>query len=207
MSADDPMAGAIRRQEERLARDSGSLAFAHLADLYRKAGRLDDAIRVCRDGLARYPRYTTARLILAKAYVALGDADAALAELAAIIETQPRDAGAYRLAAEIERQRGRIDAAVAHLDAAVALDPADRESRTLVSLLRADPSAGETNTLMRVLRDDTFVTAAFGALCLDQGCPDEAAVVFTRMLRKDPNHSRARDGLEAALRARTRRKG
>src|SRR5439155_1042082 len=70
---DQSIADAIRRQEERLARDPASLAFAQLADLYRKAGRTRDAVALCRDGLARYPHYTTARLILAKALAAAGD--------------------------------------------------------------------------------------------------------------------------------------
>jgi tetratricopeptide (TPR) repeat protein len=68
--ADDALLAAMRRHEERLARDPGSLAFAQLADLYRKAGRTQDAIALCRQGLARYPQYATARLILAKAWLA-----------------------------------------------------------------------------------------------------------------------------------------
>jgi len=36
---------------------------------------------------------------------------------------------------------------------------------------------------------------------------EEAAQVFTRLLRKNPNDPEARSGLEAALRARFRRKG
>ena len=35
---------AIRRHEERLTRDPDSLAFAQLADLYRKAGRTGEAV-------------------------------------------------------------------------------------------------------------------------------------------------------------------
>jgi hypothetical protein len=58
-----------------------------------------------------------------------------------------------------------------------------------------------------VLRDDTFVTLTFGTVCLEQGCLDEAAAVFTRLLRKDPENLRAREGLEQTLRARSRRKG
>ena len=61
------VAPAIRRSEERLAKDPGSLAFAPLADLYRKAGRIPEAVQLCRDGLGRFPGYGTARLILAKA--------------------------------------------------------------------------------------------------------------------------------------------
>jgi hypothetical protein len=57
------------------------------------------------------------------------------------------------------------------------------------------------------LSDDTFVTTTFGTVCLEQGLADEAAIIFTRMLRRDPGNTDARDRLEAALRARSRRKG
>src|SRR5437870_4549374 len=87
MSVDDPaLAAAIRRHEERLARDPASLAFAQLADLYRKAGRTRQAVAVCRNGLLRYPHYTTARLILVKALAAEGQLEPALAEIEAILE-------------------------------------------------------------------------------------------------------------------------
>src|SRR6266478_4982602 len=50
--AEEPAAtSAIRRYEERLAKDPGSLAFAPLADAHRKAGRTGEAIRLCREGL------------------------------------------------------------------------------------------------------------------------------------------------------------
>lgn len=200
-------AAAIRRAEERVRREPGSLAFAQLADLYRKTGRTREAIAVCRDGLARVPQYATARLILAKSLLAEGDLDSAAAETDTIIGANPKDAPARRLAADIERRRGRVDAAVAHLEAVVAADGNDRESRALLGLLRAAPGADEANGLARVLRDETFVTPSFGAVCLEQGAAEEAAVVFTRLLRKNPNHTAAREGLEQALRARLRRKG
>jgi len=207
VAVDDPaLAAAIRRQQERLQRDPTSLAFAQLADLYRKAGRHRDAIAVCRDGLGRYPHYTTARLILAKAYVAEGDTDRALAELSAILEVSPRDVQSHRLAAEIHRRVGRVDQAVTHLEAAVTLDPGDRESRSLLGLLRAS-APGETSGLRRVLAEDTFATLTFGSLCLEQGLLDEAASIFTRLLRTNPEHPEARERLEQTLRARLRRRG
>jgi tetratricopeptide (TPR) repeat protein len=203
----DDLAAQIRRVEERLARDPASLAFAQLADLYRKAGRTADAIAACRQGLRRYPQYATARLILAKALAAEGAIDAALGELETIIAGTPTEVGAHRLAADLERQRGRVDAAVRHLDRVVELDPADRDACALLALLRADPAASNASGLLRVLRDDTFVTPSFGAVCLDQGAPEEAVLVYTRLLRKDPEHRAAREGLELALRGRARRKG
>src|SRR5437763_14134632 len=124
MSVDDPaLAAAIRRHEERLARDPASLAFAQLADLYRKAGRLQDAIALCQQGLARFPHYTTARLILAKTWLAEGRLDEAGREAATILAQSPKDVQCLRLAAEVERRRGHVDAAADHLERAVKLDP------------------------------------------------------------------------------------
>jgi tetratricopeptide (TPR) repeat protein len=206
--ADEALAAAIRRHEERLARDPASLAFAQLADLYRKAGRTNEAIALCRNGLARYPNYTTARLILAKAWLADERLDEAAAEIATILEQSPKDVQCLRLAAEVDRRRGNVDGAADHLERVVKLEPGDRESRTLLGLLRADPQATAEGTgLARVLRDDTFATLTFGTACLEQGCLDEAAAVFTRLLRKDANNAGAREGLEQTLRARSRRKG
>jgi tetratricopeptide (TPR) repeat protein len=197
---------AIRRYEERMAKDPTSLAFAVLADLYRKAGRVNEAIATCREGLLRHPQYATARLILAKALIAGEDFAGAHAEIEAILRVSPKDVQCHRLAAEIQRRLGRLDEAVRHLEVAANLDPGDRETRTLLGLLRAEGSVGDS-AVMRLLADDTFVTDAFGTLCLEQGLADEAALVFTRLLRKDPENVGVRDRLEAALRARSRRKG
>ena len=206
-SVEEPtLAVAIRRQEERVRRDPASLAFAQLAELYRKAGRVTEAITLCREGLTRFPHYTTARLTLAKAHQAEGDFELALAEIGAILEVSPRDVQSHRLAAEIHRRCGRLDPAVTHLETAVELDAGDRESRALLGLLRAS-TPGEASGLHRVLADDTFVTLAFGSLCLDQGLVDEAASVFTRLLRADPENPEARERLEQTLRARLRRRG
>jgi tetratricopeptide (TPR) repeat protein len=209
MPVDDATAAnAIRRQEERLQRDPTSLAFAQLADLYRKTGRPRDAISLCREGLERYPHYTTARLILAKALLAEDDFDQALAELSAILAVSPNDVQCHRLAAEIHRRQGRLAVAVEHLETAVRLDAGDRESRALLGLLRAEaPAENGAGPLGRVLADDTFVTASFGRICLEQSLADEAAQVFGRILRRDPDNAEARQGLEQALRVRLRRKG
>ena len=205
---DRALADAIRRHEERLARDPDSLAFAQLADLYRKSGRTGDAVTCCREGLRRWPHYTAARLILARTLLADGHLDAALEEIAAILQTSPKDVQCHRLAAEVHRRAGRLDAAVGHLETAITLDPGDRDSKALLSLLRADAAVpGEGGALARILGDDTFVTLSFGTLCLEQGLAEEAALVLNRVVRRNPDNAAARERLEAALRARSRRRG
>ncbi len=209
LTPDDPATlNAIRRYEERLARDPTSLAFAPLADAYRKAGRIHDAVRLCREGLARFPQYVTARLILAKALVDGGDPDGALDEVRGILDTSPHEAQAHRLAGELHRRSGALGEAVSHLEQAVRLDPGDRESRALLEVLGAGGAIPDGSALKQLLADDTFATLSFGILCLDQGLVDEAAQIFLRLLRRDLSHARAREGLEEALRLKTqRRKG
>jgi len=206
---DDPATlSAIRRYEERLAKDPTSLAFAPLADAYRKTGRTRDAIRLCREGLERFPQYVTARLILAKALLDEGDGDGALTEVQAILADRPHEAQAHRLAGELHRRAGELGEAVRHLEQAVRLDPGDRESRALLDILGARGAVPEGSALKQLLADDTFATLSFGTLCLEQGLIDEAAQVFLRLLIRDLGHARAREGLEEALRLKTqRRKG
>jgi tetratricopeptide (TPR) repeat protein len=207
--AEDPVAAAaIRRYEERLMRDPTSLAFAPLADAYRKVGRTREAINLCREGLARFQHYTTARLILAKAHLDDGNPDAALAELGVILEASPRDVQAHRMAAEIHRKAGRWEEARQYLERVVKLDAADRESRLLLEALGAEGRADAGSPLGRVLADDTFITASMGALCLQQGLSDDAALIFLRLSRKNPGDIQTRARLEEALRAKTqKRKG
>src|SRR5262245_33621939 len=208
VAEDSAAASAVRRYEERLARDPASLAFAPLADAYRKMGRTEEAVRLCRDGLERFPAYATARLILAKALLDQGHADAALGEVRTILDTNPRDPQGHRFASELHRRAGRLEQAVAHLEQAVQLDPEDRESRILLGVLGGGGAVPDGSSLGRLLADDTFATVTFGALCLDQGLADEAAQVFLRILQKEPGHAQARERLEEALRMKTqRRKG
>lgn len=206
MAEDAAAASAIRRYEERLAKDRASLAFAALADLYRKAGRTRDAIALCTDGLGRYPHYATARLILAKAYLAEGDQEGALAELSRVVAQSPDDVQAHRLLADLYRRRGALDLAARHLGRVVALDPADREAARLRDLLRGGGAPGEGSGLGKVLEDNTFVTVSFATICMEQGLLDEAAAIFLRILRQDPDNLSAREGLEEALGGRSQRR-
>lgn len=68
----DPAQERMQSLEQRLAQEPQSPLFARLADCYFRAGRADDALRLCDDGLALYPFYTTAHLVKAKVLNQLG---------------------------------------------------------------------------------------------------------------------------------------
>ena len=82
--------------ERRVDLDPASIAFAQLAEEYRRAGRFDDAIRVCRAGLGKHPHYPSARLTLGRALLATGALDEALNELLAVASESPDNVAAIR---------------------------------------------------------------------------------------------------------------
>jgi Flp pilus assembly protein TadD len=103
--ADNPRIDDLRR---RLLRDPASIAFAQLAEEYRRAGRPGDAIRVCRSGLDRHPGYLSARVTLGRALLETGDLDAAHIEFQTVVASAPENLAAIRGLAEIYRRRGEL---------------------------------------------------------------------------------------------------
>jgi tetratricopeptide (TPR) repeat protein len=55
----------------RVEKDPASIAFAPLAEELRKAGEHDEAVRVCRAGLAYHPTYLSAHVTLGRALIEL----------------------------------------------------------------------------------------------------------------------------------------
>ena len=56
-------------------------SFVRLAEAYRKEGLLEDAVRICRDGLARFPASWSGRLVLGKILLERGAVEEAYEEL------------------------------------------------------------------------------------------------------------------------------
>ena len=93
----------IQELERRVEHDPASIAFAQLAEEYRRSGRLDDAVRVCRAGLVRHPGYPSVRVTLGRALLALGRRSEAQVELEAAVTEAPEHIGATRALEELRR--------------------------------------------------------------------------------------------------------
>ena len=101
--ADSPRIEELKR---RVQQDPASIAFAALADEYRRAGRFHDAVETCRAGLLRHPAYLSARVTLGRALLELGEFDEAEAELQQVLRTAPENLAAIRALADIHHRRG-----------------------------------------------------------------------------------------------------
>ena len=106
----------------RLEKDRASVAFAQLAEEYRRGGDYQQAITICREGLARHPGYLSAQVTLGRALIALKQFDEARNELEAVLSVAPDNLAAIRALAEIHQHVG--EAEIAHLSEAEIAAPA-----------------------------------------------------------------------------------
>ena len=118
--AESPRIEELRR---RVAADPASIAFAQLAEEYRRAGDHEQAVRVCRTGLAQHPTYLSARVTLGRALLELQQFDEATTELDLVVRAAPDNLAAIRALAEIHQRRGDMDEAPNQAGAADAVVP------------------------------------------------------------------------------------
>src|ERR1051325_3158504 len=118
---DNPRIGELRRRFEK---DPSSIAFAQLAEEYRRSGDLDQAVKICREGLARHPGYLSAQVTLGRALMELEQYSEARKELEAVLQAAPDNLTAIRALEEIN-QRQTFDWPVENVDVNVAV-PAPR---------------------------------------------------------------------------------
>jgi tetratricopeptide (TPR) repeat protein len=94
----------IEDLRRRVDKDPASIAFAQLAEEYRRTGDLQQAIEVARAGLDVHPGYLSARVTLARALVERGNIDDAQREFETVLKAAPDNLAAIRGLAEIHHR-------------------------------------------------------------------------------------------------------
>ena len=115
----------IEELRRRVRVDPASIAFAALAEEYRRAGRYHEAVETCLAGLQRHPMYLSARVTLGQSLLELRRYDAAQEQFERVISLAPENLAATRGLAEVdahrptERDRAALPALEAFLAAIV----------------------------------------------------------------------------------------
>ena len=128
--ADNPRLADLRR---RVQLDPSSIAFAQLAEEYRRAGQAQDAVDVCRAGLAIHPAYLSARVTLGRSLLDLQHLEDAQQELELVLKSAPENLAAIRGLAEIHHRRGSLAEALVQYRAALALARNDPDLEQMVA--------------------------------------------------------------------------
>jgi tetratricopeptide (TPR) repeat protein len=129
VNGDNPRLLELRR---RVQADPASIAFAQLAEECRRAGANDEAVGICRAGLAHHHDYLSARVTLARALTELGRLDEAHAELDIVLTSAPDNLPANRAMAEIKQQQGKLEDALKFYKKALQLAQYDPDLETAV---------------------------------------------------------------------------
>jgi predicted Zn-dependent protease len=137
--------------------DPTSRVFAPLAEAYRKAGLVDEAIDIAREGLRLHPHFVGGRVALARALFEKKEYSDVIDELQAVIQDVPDNLAAQRLMAESCLMMGRVSEALTAYKMLLFYAPDDIETAALVKelenqayergilVLRTDPVQASKN--------------------------------------------------------------
>jgi tetratricopeptide (TPR) repeat protein len=162
--SESPRLEELRR---RVQGDPASIAFAALAEEYRRAGRFRDAVETSRSGLRHHPTYVSARVTLGRSLVELQELDQAERELAFVLRSAPDNLAARRALGELCWQRLRFADALIHFQAAQALAPKDPDLPGVIASLErelaSERAAAEAATVTAPAEAEVDTAAAAAA--------------------------------------------
>ncbi len=96
----------IRDLKRRLELDPSSRLFVSLAEEYRKAGRVADALITLQQGLRNHPGYVSAQVALGRAYLEAGNISEAIATFTKVLTADPGNLVSAKSLADIYLSRG-----------------------------------------------------------------------------------------------------
>lgn len=158
---DHPRIDELRR---RIEKDPASIAFAQLAEEYRRAGHFEEAVNTCQAGLAVHPAYLSARVTLGRSLLELNQLEAAETELQHVLRIAPENLAAIRGLAEIHHRQGHLDEALGFYKAALGLARHDPDlEQTIDDINRAiQPSRPDEGLSFEQMTAE-FLSASGGA--------------------------------------------
>ena len=118
----------IEKLEARWAENPDGRYFAPLADAYRKAGRLDDALMVVTGGLGKHPDYLSAHIVYGRILLEKKDEPAAQAAFQKVLSLDAENIIALKSLAEIAERTGDNTGARRWLQRLVNVDAMNQEA-------------------------------------------------------------------------------
>lgn len=131
----------IEKLEARYRENPKGRNFAPLADAYRKAGLVDNAIELCQAGLQLHPDYVSGHIVLGRCLVDKKDDTGAEAVFRKVLDLDPENILALRVLAEISERNGRFGAAAEWLNRLLLADPMNGEAADGLSRVRGKAAA------------------------------------------------------------------
>ncbi len=201
----------IAKYEELLANEPNTLVFAALGSLYARQYNFERAVEILDGGLQYFPNYFSARVLLAKCYLALNLFDAAIAELEKVIDVDPNNVSALALLGDEYRNRGKTEKARAFYERVLELDPNNEEFQYKLHLIEettrgpggvsrtgdaalieaaSEPIAGDESSVPDATTTE-LATVTLARIYIDQGLLSKAGDILDIIIQRDPNNREA----------------
>ena len=165
--------------------DPGSRVFAPLAEAYRKAGLIDEAIEISREGLRIHPNFVGGRVALARALFEKEQYSEVISELSQVIQDVPDNLVAQRLLGESCLMLGRVAEALDAYKMLLFFAPQDGDTAKMVQELEAQAYEGGS----LVLRTDPKPKASLPS---SDEIPAFAEAGASSAIGEDPGFKRER---------------
>jgi tetratricopeptide (TPR) repeat protein len=121
----------VQRLEEHIGQNPDSILFARLADAYLSNERVEDAIRLCEDGIKKYPYYTTGHFVLGKGYMADKQFEQAEKEFKRVLLFDPKYLAAHKRYGDLMREIGWENTCETSYKKILEIDPLDDVARSI----------------------------------------------------------------------------
>lgn len=131
----------IEKLEARYRENPKGRNFAPLADAYRKAALIDNAIELCQSGLQLHPDYVSGHIVHGRCLVDKKDDNGAESVFRRVLDLDPENILALKVLAEISERNERFAAAVEWLNRLLLADPMNGEAADGLSRVRGKLSA------------------------------------------------------------------
>ena len=132
------MTTEIEKLERRWHDNPMGLAFAPLAEAYRKSGAVARALELLDTGLAQHPGYVPAHIVRGRCHLDSGERALAELDFLCVAELDPENVIALKALADLAEEEGRMSDAIHRLEALLEIDRANEEAEAQLVRLRAD---------------------------------------------------------------------
>ena len=134
----------IEKLEARYRENPKGRNFAPLADAYRKAGLIDNAIELCQVGLQLHPDYVSGHIVHGRCLVDKKDDAGAESVFRRVLDLDPENILALKVLAEISERNARFDQAMEWLNRLLMADPMNGEAADGLSRVRGKAASTPT---------------------------------------------------------------
>ncbi len=172
----------IKALEGRLQQYPASAAFFPLASLLWEKGEVDQAENLLRGGLATYPNYAAAGVLLGGILLSKDEHEQAARFIAKALEIAPWNISGQRLLAECWRKKGDEKAAQVALRAAEVFGADEVSPQSTIT----DSDVDSSSPVVPEEELDAVATPALAELYMAQGHLDRARDVYERLLESEP---------------------